>query len=191
MSTGIVFAAAVNGSFNGYPIVNVTLNGDKVSSPVPAVVLNGSTMLPTRAIAESLNCVVKWDQATMTAKIIKPNVNMVFFYEQTAESDGSWNLTNVGCSNDTLGQDKYANFYIEVGPMDNTEYEYRIAAYDPSGKILSTSPSSSTVFNEEGTMIVTSIDNLTYSIPGEYVFRFQMKFDGEFKSVGEAIAKIE
>lgn len=191
LSTTVAFAASVNGSYKDYPIVNVTLNDAKVSSNVPAIVLDGSTLLPTRAIAEALNCYVKWDQPTMTAKIIKPTVNMIFFGDSKEESDGTWNLTNVGCSNDALGTDKFANFYIEIGPMDGKEYEYRVVAYDPNGNALKSSETGSATFSDAGTMIKIAIDSLTYSKSGAYTFKFQIKYDGEFRSVGEATAVIE
>lgn len=184
LSTGVVYAASINGNFKGYPIVNVNLNGAKVTSDVPAVVLDGRTLLPTRAIAEALNCVVLWDAPTMTANIIKPTVNMIYILDYTVESDDSWNLINVG-GFDIIGKDKMANFYVEVGSMDRQVCEFRTVAYDPKGNVIGTSVPDSAVIDNNGLMIIDSIENLTFSIPGNYTFRFQIKYNGEYQSVGE------
>ncbi|MDF2856746.1 MAG: hypothetical protein K0Q87_2597, partial [Neobacillus sp.] len=87
-SSTVAFAASVNGSFAGFPIANVIVNDDKLTPNVPGIVVQGSTMLPAKAIAESLNAVVTWDQATMTASIQKPDVNIVFADEIIENKDG-------------------------------------------------------------------------------------------------------
>jgi len=61
--------AAVNGLYKGRPIVKVIVNGQQVKSTVPGQIIDGSTMLPLRAIAEALGAKVEWDGSTRTAKI--------------------------------------------------------------------------------------------------------------------------
>lgn len=51
------------------PVVKVTVNGSAVSSPVPGVILDGSTMLPVRAVAQALGAQVQWDPSTYTAAL--------------------------------------------------------------------------------------------------------------------------
>lgn len=66
-----VFAAASApwGTYQGYHVVRVVVNGKVVSSDVPAVNLNGRTMVPLRAISDALGVQVQWDDATKTAII--------------------------------------------------------------------------------------------------------------------------
>ena len=53
MSTAVAFAAGVNGTFAGYNVVNVQLNGAALKSDVPGVVLENRTVLPLRALAKT------------------------------------------------------------------------------------------------------------------------------------------
>lgn len=53
------------------------VNESPISLTVPGTLINDKTMVPTRFIAESMNCVVSWDDVTKTV-IIKPNTNISF-----------------------------------------------------------------------------------------------------------------
>ena len=61
--------ASVNGLYKGRPIVNVVVDGQKVTSTVPGQIVDNATLLPLRAIGEALGATVDWDQATYTASI--------------------------------------------------------------------------------------------------------------------------
>lgn len=50
-------------------IVKVTVNGQAVTADVPAVILDGRTLLPVRAVADALGATVAWDQTTYTASL--------------------------------------------------------------------------------------------------------------------------
>lgn len=66
-----VHAAGVSphGEHQGFPVVRVTVAGAPVQGDVPAVNLNGRTMVPLRFVAEALGHQVAWDDANYTAKI--------------------------------------------------------------------------------------------------------------------------
>ncbi len=70
MGTGLLLVAgtalAVHQSYRGYPIVRVMVNSNPVSSDVPAVIMDGRTLLPVRAVAEALHATVEWDPLTST-----------------------------------------------------------------------------------------------------------------------------
>lgn len=68
LTCGTAYAAA-NGYYKDRPIVRVFVNGQEVKSTVPGQIIDGSTMLPLRDIAEALGARVDWDQATYSAKI--------------------------------------------------------------------------------------------------------------------------
>ncbi|CAH1205589.1 hypothetical protein PAECIP111893_02375 [Paenibacillus plantiphilus] len=70
MISGTAYAAtAINGLYKGRAIVKVTVNGTEVKSIVPGQLIDGATMLPLRAIAESLGATVDWDGAKQSASI--------------------------------------------------------------------------------------------------------------------------
>jgi hypothetical protein len=82
-------AASIYGAtaakYSGYDVVNVTLNGSALTfDDVPPIIMDGRTLLPLRKVVESVNGIVSWDQATKTASVLKPHVNVVF----TETTDG-------------------------------------------------------------------------------------------------------
>ncbi len=56
--------------------ISVYVLGEKVSFDVPPEITNSRTMVPMRAIFESLGCTVKWDDATKTAIATKDNTTI-------------------------------------------------------------------------------------------------------------------
>lgn len=190
LSSTAVFAANVNGTFAGFPIVNVNLNGEVLKPSVPGIVLQGSTLLPVRSVAESLNALVSWDQTTMTAKIIKPEVTMCFVSDVTENADGTWDLIGPYEYSEVGIQGEFIIFY-EFGSVEPNEYEYRIVAKDPSGDILNSSISETFEVDKYGVRGYTTVDDLVFKSPGNYKFDFQIKFNGEFKTVESKTLLVE
>lgn len=54
-------SASVNGDYKGNPIVQVRVNGNVLSPEVPAQIVDGSTLLPLRAVSEALGADIKWN----------------------------------------------------------------------------------------------------------------------------------
>jgi hypothetical protein len=191
ISTGVVFAANINGNYKGFPIANVTLNGQKVSSDVPGIIFDSRTLLPVRAVAEAMHSVIQWDQKSMTAKIIKPTVNMIFAGNVTQESAGHLTITDAGSYFNTVGTGRWENLYVEIGPMESATYDYRVVAYDPKGNTVGTSVVRSERIDKSGLIAYIPVENMTYSYPGNYKFNFQIKYNGQFETVGEAVAVVQ
>lgn len=188
LSTGIVFAASVNGTFAGLPIVNVKVNGETLKTEVPGVVLQGKTLLPARAIAESLDSAVSWDQATMTASITKPTVNMLFVNDVTENENTGWDLANPYGVIPT-GLNSIIVFY-DIGPMEKQMYEYRIAILDPNGDTVSLE-SDSFEIDSYGMSGYLVFDSVNFSKTGNYVFQFQMKLNQQYQTIGRKILVVE
>ena len=53
------------------PVVNVELEGEEVKSDVPPIILNDRTLLPVRAVAESMGCNVSWNPDTYEVTLEK------------------------------------------------------------------------------------------------------------------------
>ncbi len=64
-----------NGLFQGFPIVNLEVNGKAVQSDVPAINFNGRTLVPFRAIGDAIGATVGWDGETQTASLDTPDLN--------------------------------------------------------------------------------------------------------------------
>ncbi|MBX5464322.1 MAG: copper amine oxidase N-terminal domain-containing protein [Clostridia bacterium] len=61
--------ATDSATYRGFPVAQVKVNGQTVTSDVPAIVVDGRTMVPLRFVVQALGGQVDWDQATRTASI--------------------------------------------------------------------------------------------------------------------------
>jgi hypothetical protein len=79
LSTATAVASSIWGEFEGYSKARVLVNDVETqfsSADVPGFIVKGSTVLPLRTLADSLQALVKWDNSNKTAYIYKPNVHM-------------------------------------------------------------------------------------------------------------------
>jgi len=67
LASGAVFAA--QGKYKGFPVANLVLNGQKVTPPSPAIIIDGTTYVPLRFVSESMGIKVGWDGKTQTVYI--------------------------------------------------------------------------------------------------------------------------
>ena len=61
------------GQYQGFDVVKVIVDGREVSSDVPAVIIDGRTMVPLRLVAESMGRKIEWDQDGFAAKVTNVN----------------------------------------------------------------------------------------------------------------------
>lgn len=64
---GVAFAGQL--TYKGYNVVQVLVDGRALSGEVPAINLDGRTMMPVRAISEALGAKVGWNQETQTVTV--------------------------------------------------------------------------------------------------------------------------
>lgn len=60
---------AATKDFKGFPVVRVLVNGQDINSDVPAIIMDGRTLLPVRAVSEALSSAVEWDEQTRTVSL--------------------------------------------------------------------------------------------------------------------------
>jgi hypothetical protein len=70
---GVASASSINGDYKGNPIVNVKVNFKTVNPDVPAMIIDGVTMVPLRAVTESMGGNAFWDEKTYTVNIVTAN----------------------------------------------------------------------------------------------------------------------
>lgn len=70
---GVAIGSSINGNYNGNPIVKVFVNGNEVKSEVPAMIYEGSTVLPLRAVSESLGLTAQWDPVSYSVYLTTKN----------------------------------------------------------------------------------------------------------------------
>ena len=191
MSTAVAFAAGVNGTFAGYNVVNVQLNGTALKSDVPGVVLENRTVLPLRAVAENMNAIVDWDQATMTANLVKPEINIVLAENITEYENGTYDIVNAGCSIDTLGVDKYICGYFDVGPMEEGTMNYRVVVKAPDGSVFDTSAIDALNCSPNGSRGYFLLEDLSFQKSGNYSVQFQLEYEGTYSTVGTTTLTVQ
>lgn len=78
-------------SVSKYPVVKVTIDGNlQTFSQQDAVMINGSTMVPMRAIFETLGATISWNQTTKAVTAIKGTTKIVLAIGQkTATVNGN------------------------------------------------------------------------------------------------------
>jgi hypothetical protein len=64
--------AAGAGIWNGYQTASVVVNGTRLQSDVPGIIVQGRTMLPVRAIADAIGAEVDWNPDTYTVTLTTP-----------------------------------------------------------------------------------------------------------------------
>lgn len=65
------------GVYQGYPTVNLTVNGNTVNPDVPAILVSGRTLIPLRMVSESLNAKVTYDSSTRFVTINTSGSNVI------------------------------------------------------------------------------------------------------------------
>lgn len=60
---------ADNGTYAGFPVARLLLNGSPATPDSPPVIINGRTYVPLRFVSESLGASVAWDEAGRTVSI--------------------------------------------------------------------------------------------------------------------------
>lgn len=88
-------------SFAAPAIVKMIVNGKVITSEVPPQIIDGSTMIPARALAESLGAKVIWDQGNNTVIIESEIYNQLMNEKVAVQLAGAaqrhyWHIANGG-----------------------------------------------------------------------------------------------
>jgi len=183
--TATVYAGA---QYKGYPVVNVLVNAWELAfDDVPAVILDGRTMLPVRKVAESMNAIVTWNEQSRSVSILKPEVSVVF----TETEDGR---TPKGAPLSTFPATPYAKFlsYTSVNNLPGGKYDVFVGLYKRGEKgetiPVELKPSVEITVEKTGTpvMLMTPWDTsiLKNSGPAVYYYIMAMKdADGKYQPI--------
>ena len=188
LSTSVVFAASVNGEFNGFPIVKVNVNDKAVSSDVPGVVMKGRTLLPVRAVAESLGGLVSWDAATMTANIEKPESTLMFVDDVIENEDGTWDLTNPYGVTDKGILDLVV--YYEITPTSVSDVDMKLVVKDMGGNSI-TEDTYHLKSDETGSRGYMYFENLECKTAGKYTVELQIMHEGKYQTINTETLIVE
>lgn len=183
---GAAIAGSRWGTYEGYSKVQVNANDQQISSAVPAIMMNGTTMLPLRETASALNSFIKWDDGNQTANIYRPNVNIIV--SRKLEQNKTTEITGVSEPFYKVVRDSRNRFpfgvFVQLDSLKTTVNGFRISVLDPSGTELAKTESSNTIYD----YLWTSAEFfIKFSEAGNYTVRFALDVDGEFVTVGEKV----
>jgi hypothetical protein len=136
LCAGTVFADSLWGNYNGFPKAKIFVNDNEITvkdGEVPAFVIDGSTVLPIRKIAESLQAIVKWDSETMTANIYKPNVHM--FVSEDVKIDKYKQVSSIKSPFSVVETGKTVDFVVvvQVDSLKANTSGFKISIVKPDG----------------------------------------------------------
>jgi hypothetical protein len=178
---GAAIAGSRWGSYEGYSKVQVNANGSTINSAVPAIMMNGATMLPLRETASALNSFIKWDDGSQTANIYRPNVNMIVSQELD-EKKGTVTSISKPFFKVGLGYNIRFFVFVQMDSLKTTVDGFKISVLDPSGNELDSRVSSESIYDY---LWSNAAFNIKFSEAGNYTVRFALKVDGDFVTVGE------
>lgn len=182
LGTVTAFGESLWGSYEGYSKARVTVNDVVLEeADVPAIILNGRTMLPLRQVSESLQATVKWDQSTFTANIYKPNVHM--FISLDVDKDYS-----IKKPFGKVARGETRNFVVstQVDQLKADARGFRINVVAPNGE-MAHDPVIVDLESSTDSFWYTWPFKVHFSQRGDYKVQFSLLVDGEYTVVSEKI----
>jgi hypothetical protein len=141
--SGVVSASSVNGDYKGNPIVNVFVNGKKLTSDIPAINYDGATLIPLRAAVEAMGADVVWNSEKSSASIMSSfdplsGENIKNLIRQSENTASKYNGKMFNFTFDTTGihmiVDQDSTGIIQEDNK-NLVYLLSIVAYSPADDI--------------------------------------------------------
>ncbi|WP_127579717.1 stalk domain-containing protein [Paenibacillus koleovorans] len=189
LGAGIAYASSPWGDFQGFTKVKVLINNEEaITGEVPAFVISGRAVLPMRSLTTSMQGLLKWDDATKTASIYKPNVHM--FVARDVNKD-----YQIKQPFGKVKQGDKIDFVVfpQVDNLDTPIYAFKIEIVRPDGNVLRSSDPA--VLNEpmESFWYPWPFSGVTFDAYGDYKVHFLMKLSPEddWTVVSEKVIKSE
>jgi hypothetical protein len=169
--TTVYGTTAIYGYFKGNEIVKLKINGNEVVSSVPAVMLEGTTMVPLRAVGENLDVIIGWNGPERTVELIKPNANMLFTANPVYDSVNKSYLvySPFGKINKTQRYNFSFHVFCEIDSLPYEEIQIMVRLVDPSGAIVSESTKQSYDASRENSLqYISQFENINFTTSGNY-----------------------
>ncbi len=188
---------ALHGYFKGYEIVKIKLGDNDIEGAVPAIIVEGSTMVPLRAVAENLDVIVAWDGPNKTVELTKPNVNMLFTANPVYDKDNKSYLvySPFGKLNKTQRYNFSFHVFCEMDNLPYEEIEIMVQLVDPEGEIVAESTVESFDATKENSFqYINLFENINFVATGNYKVEALISGSStgdEFKKIGEKIIAVK
>jgi hypothetical protein len=181
IGTATVFANDLWGTFKGFSKVKVQVNTKEVAATnVPGFVVDGTTVLPLRAVSESLDSLVVWNNTTQTVDIVKPNVHMLV-------AEGITKDYSIRKPFGKVNRGKKVDFSIftQVDSLTLEGIKCKTVIVDPYGDEVFSTPVDSTT--RSSFWLVQPVAGLSFDYSGTYTIRFMIRAEegNAFATVAE------
>jgi hypothetical protein len=184
LSTAAVVASSIWGDYKGYSIARLVVNNETkefADSDVPPLIVDGKTVLPLRAMSDALQSLLRWDDASKTAYLFKPNVHMFFTTEVRKDSA----IVPFG----VVERGKQADFIVfaQVDNLKTGINSVRVSIVSPSGRSVITPVDKSISDSKESFWLKVPVYGVSFDEAGTYVVKFAMQQSGssEYSVVSE------
>ena len=197
LSTLTVYAGTgLYGYFYDYEKVKVRVNGQEVYSKVPGFIIDGSTVLPLRAVSEALGAIVKWNNDTRTANLIKPNVNMLFSVNPVQDRNENFVIyIPFGKIPQSKRYDFSFYLYSEVDNLPKESVYVKAMIVDPNGSKVAEGAVKSVDASDENSLVyVHPFKNINFDKNGTYKMQFLVKGDStsnQYLVIGEKSIEVK
>ncbi len=133
--------SAIHGYYKGNEIVKVKLDGKELDTSVPAIMMEGNTMVPLRAVGENLDVIVGWNGPERTVELTKPKVNMLFTINPVYDSANKSYVVYSPFGKINKTQRYNFSFYVfcEIDSLPYEEVQIMVRLIDPAGRVISES----------------------------------------------------
>ncbi|UUZ85753.1 copper amine oxidase N-terminal domain-containing protein [Paenibacillus sp. P26] len=171
--TAGAFASSMWGDYEGYAKARVMINNNEktfADGETPAFLIKGSTVFPVRLLSESLQALVKWDNASKTIEIHKPNVHM--FVAKKVNDDYSISKPFGGVKK---GDRFDFAVFAQVDSLTTPISSFKISIVSPSGEVVASHEKA--VNGQKESFWYPWPFNVSFNETGNYVVKFSIKPD--------------
>ncbi|MDR6551449.1 stalk domain-containing protein [Paenibacillus qinlingensis] len=175
LSTAAVVASSIWGEYKGFNIARLVVNNETKEFPdseVPPLIVDGKTVLPLRAMSDALQALLKWDDASKTAYLFKPNVHMFFTSEVRKDS------SIIPFSVVARGDEVNFTVFTQVDNLKTSINSVRVSVVSPSGRNVITPIEKSIADSKESFWLKVPLYGVSFSESGTYVVKFAMQQSG-------------
>jgi hypothetical protein len=172
--------------------VSVLMDNQSIyDANVPNFLINGRTVVPLKAFADSLGAFIQQMDGG-TIELVKPNVNLIVSESAKVSSAGD-RFSVEPFSAVSVGQKIAPHIYyvVDNAPLSDS-LSYKIIVFDPSNREIYSSSVNTMDTEEKGTGFVgiLTLDEITFDKAGSYKVQFQMKNKSDsYLKVGQTIIK--
>jgi hypothetical protein len=189
LSTGVVAGASLWGDYEGYAKAKVYVDDVEKTfsdSDVPALIMHGTTMLPLRTLADSLQALVRWDDSNKTASIYKPNVHMFVVNELIKNKDGTYTM-KYPFGRVVHGDKLDFVVFAQVDNLKTNVSSFKISIKTPSGNDAVEPIEQGVTQPSESIWLPWQFSGVKFSEYGKYTVQFSIKLDdgSDYKVVSE------